>query len=60
MEHLPFSPDLALNDFWLFPKMKSALKGRRFCDDSTERYSTAGIPKMFPTVASGINGLNAR
>jgi hypothetical protein len=23
MEHPPYSPDLALNDFWLFPKIKS-------------------------------------
>jgi hypothetical protein len=27
MEHLPCSADLSLNDFWLFPKIKSALKG---------------------------------
>jgi histone-lysine N-methyltransferase SETMAR len=26
IEHPPCSPDLALNDFWLFPKIKSALK----------------------------------
>jgi hypothetical protein len=32
MEHPPFSSDLAPNDFWLFPKIKSALKGRRFQD----------------------------
>jgi hypothetical protein len=32
MEHPLHSPDLAPNDFWLFPKMKSALKGRRFQD----------------------------
>jgi hypothetical protein len=30
MEYPPYSPDLALNDFWLFPKIKSALKGRIF------------------------------
>jgi hypothetical protein len=30
MELLPFSPDMALNDFWLFPKIMSALKGERF------------------------------
>jgi transposase len=30
MEHPPCSPDLAPNDFWLFPEIKSALKGRRF------------------------------
>jgi hypothetical protein len=32
MEHPPSSPDLAPNDFCLFPKLKSALKGRRFQD----------------------------
>jgi hypothetical protein len=32
MEHSSTSPDLAPNDFWLFPKTKSALKGRRFQD----------------------------
>jgi transposase len=26
----PYSPDLAPADFFLFPKMKSTLKGRRF------------------------------
>jgi histone-lysine N-methyltransferase SETMAR len=30
MEHPPYSPDLAPNDFCLFPKIKSALKGRRY------------------------------
>jgi hypothetical protein len=29
MEHPPSSPDLAPNDFWLFLKMKCALKGWR-------------------------------
>jgi hypothetical protein len=28
--HPPYSPDLAPRDFFLFPKMKSKLKGRRF------------------------------
>jgi hypothetical protein len=28
MEHTPYSPDLALKDFWLFPKTKPAFKGR--------------------------------
>jgi histone-lysine N-methyltransferase SETMAR len=38
MEHPPYSPDLAPNDFWLFPKIKSASKLRRFQD-------TEGIQK---------------
>jgi len=30
MEHPPYSPDLAPCDFFLFPKIKSVLKGTRF------------------------------
>jgi hypothetical protein len=45
---------VAPNDFWLFPKIHSALKGRKTLkkyDDGTEGYSATGVPKMFPTVA---------
>ena len=28
----PYNPDLAPCDFWLFPKLKSPLKGKRFSD----------------------------
>jgi histone-lysine N-methyltransferase SETMAR len=28
LEHPPYSPDLAANDFFLFPKIKEILKGR--------------------------------
>ena len=30
LEHPPYSPDLAPCDFWLFPKVKSVLKGSHF------------------------------
>ena len=34
LPHPPYSPDLAPCDFFLFPKVKSMLKGRRFsCDE---------------------------
>jgi hypothetical protein len=54
IERPPYSPHLALNDFWLFTEIKFALKGPRFqdtediqniCDNGTERYFTAGIQK---------------
>jgi len=32
--HPPYSPDLAPCDFWLFPKVKEQLRGRRFESDS--------------------------
>jgi hypothetical protein len=63
MEHPPYSPDIALNDFWLFPKIKSATKGRRLhpekCDSSTENYPTTGVPNMFNDSSSTV-GLNAQ
>jgi histone-lysine N-methyltransferase SETMAR len=37
MEHPPYYPDLAPNDFWLFRKIKSALKGRNFQDMKTSK-----------------------
>jgi hypothetical protein len=64
MEHSSYSPDLAPNDFWLFLKVKSDLKGRGFqdiediqkkCDDD----SITGVPKIFPTVSDRIIGLSA-
>jgi hypothetical protein len=30
MAHLPYSPDLASAHFWLFPKLKSVMKGKCF------------------------------
>jgi hypothetical protein len=61
MERTPFSPDLALNNSWLFPKIKFALK-RRFqnikdtqkCDKGTESYSTTEVPKMLPAVGASL------
>jgi hypothetical protein len=63
MEHPSYSPDLAPNDFWLFPKTKCTLKERKFLDteDIQTNMTTAlkAIPqqefqKMFPTVATSL------
>jgi hypothetical protein len=32
LDHSPYLPDLTPCDFWLFPKLKTALKGHRFSD----------------------------
>jgi hypothetical protein len=32
MKHSPYFPDSVSSDFWLFPRMKSALKGQIFQD----------------------------
>jgi hypothetical protein len=54
--HPPYSPDLAPCDFFLFPKMKLKLKGRRF--DTIEEIQAEsqrvldigrkGLPGSFP------------
>jgi len=31
LEHPPYSPDMSPPDFYLFPRIKSSSKGRRFC-----------------------------
>jgi hypothetical protein len=43
MEYLPHSPDLAPNDFHLFTKLKSALKGRRFQDTEDIKNVTTAL-----------------
>jgi len=54
--HLLYSPDLAPCDFFLFPKMKLKLKGRRFKTieeiqaESQRVLDTLSIPKMEETV----------
>jgi hypothetical protein len=32
MDHMPYSPGFDPADFWPFPKLKSALEGKRFLD----------------------------
>lgn len=38
--HPPYSPDLAPCDFYLFPKLKTFLKGQRFCNDEALENAT--------------------
>jgi hypothetical protein len=45
LEHPPYSPDLALCDFFLFPKIKSALKGTRFESVDTVKAKATGVMK---------------
>ncbi|VVC45839.1 Transposase, type 1 [Cinara cedri] len=45
LEHAPYSPDLAPCDFFLFPKIKSALKGTRFESMEAVKQKTAELLK---------------
>jgi histone-lysine N-methyltransferase SETMAR len=53
LEHPPYSPDLATAEVYLFPQLKSALKGWGFCDATAiiknakkelKRFSQNGFP----------------
>ena len=35
-----YSPDLAACDFWLFPKLKTSLKGKRFVNATVTQYTS--------------------
>jgi histone-lysine N-methyltransferase SETMAR len=48
LDHPPYSPDLALCNFWLFPKLKTALKGHRFSDIANIQGHVTTILKSIP------------
>jgi hypothetical protein len=48
LEHPPYLPDLAPNDFLLFSKIKKILKGRHFDDTDDIRSNTTAPLKAIP------------
>jgi hypothetical protein len=44
-----YSPDLAPCDFWLFPKLKSPLKGGRFVNATVTQYTSSVNGVSLPT-----------
>jgi len=48
LEHPAYSPDLAPNDYFLFPKIKDILKGRHFHDIDDIRSNTTAALKAIP------------
>ena len=44
----PYSPDIASCDFWMFPKLKMALKGKRFDDIETIQSNATRELKAIP------------
>jgi histone-lysine N-methyltransferase SETMAR len=57
----PYSPDMAPCDFWLFPQLKTALKGNRFDDiDKIKKNATSTlntIPKDSFKMIPAVTGL---
>ena len=48
LEHPAYSPDLALSDFFLFPKINEILKGRHFGDTDDIKNNTTAALKAIP------------
>jgi len=48
LEHPAYSPDLDLNDFFLFSKIKEILEGRHFDDIDDIRINTKAALKAIP------------
>jgi hypothetical protein len=48
LEHLPCSPDLAPDDFLLFPKIKEILKEKNYHDTDDIRSNTTAALKAIP------------
>jgi hypothetical protein len=60
IDHPPYPPDLVPRDFWLFPKLETALRGQKFADLSDIKRNVKtllrGIPeklfsRLFPSAA---------
>jgi hypothetical protein len=48
LDHPPYLPDLALCNFWLFPKLKTTLKDHRFSDIADIQGHATTILKSIP------------
>jgi hypothetical protein len=48
LDHPPYSPYLALCNFWLFPELKTALKGHRFSDTASVQGHVTTILQSIP------------
>jgi hypothetical protein len=46
LEYPPYFPDLAPADFYLFPRLKSALKERRFCNGTHIKNATKELKRI--------------
>ena len=44
IDHSPYSPDLALCDFWIFPRLKIVIKGTHF--SSSEEIKVSGTKEL--------------
>jgi len=51
LDHPPYSPDLAPANFFLFPHLKSIMKGTRFADVAAIQERVTAVLRLIPTEA---------
>jgi hypothetical protein len=51
LDHSPYSPDLAPADFFLFPRLKSIVKGTRFADVAAIQERVTAVLRAIPKEA---------
>jgi hypothetical protein len=49
MEHPLYSPDLGVSDYYLFPKLKNHLRGRRV---SSDEYLKEAVEQVFEDLSN--------
>jgi histone-lysine N-methyltransferase SETMAR len=54
LQHPPYSPDLALCDFFLFPKVKSVLKGTRFASVTEVKKKTMELLRQLMSYSTAL------
>lgn len=54
LEHPPYPPDLAPCEFYLFPQIKSALKGTNFESLEVVKHKSAELPKAITKKTSSL------
>ena len=47
-DHPPYSPDLTPEDFFLFPRLKAAIKCARFAGVNTIKDRVTAVPRSIP------------
>jgi hypothetical protein len=48
LKHSPHSPEMAPADFYFFPRLKSTLKGQRFCDGTDIKNEMEELKRLSP------------
>jgi len=51
LDHPPYSPDLAIADFFLFPRLKNLKKGAGFADVTAIQEHVTRVLRSIPTEA---------